>query len=284
MSVTQTTYAKVNLYLHVCAQHDNGYHELDSLIVFAQTGDIITVESANTLSLDIIGPMAAYIDTAQNDNLVMKAARGLQQLCNLEHGAHIVLDKRLPVAAGIGGGSGDAAATLKALCELWHVFPDPVGLEDLALNLGADVPICMKAHANHVGGIGEVITPLPPLPDCWIVLVNPMVAVATPAVFKGRTGAFSPSSPMTGDYDFNNLIAALQERTNDLMPPAIKIAPQIADVLAALSQTKGCALNRMSGSGATCFGLYASKEEAQAAEKALKKRHQAWWVSSGKII
>lgn len=284
MTLTQDAYAKVNLYLHVCGRRDNGYHELDSLIVFAQTGDRITVSPADDLTLEITGPMAGYIDGSADDNLVMQAAKGLQQLCATDQGAHIVLDKRLPVAAGIGGGSGDAAATLKALCQLWRQFPDPRGLEGLALSLGADVPICMKGHANHVGGIGEVITPLPPLPDCWMVLVNPMVAVSTPAVFKARSGDFSAPMPMGGDYDFDGFIAALKDRCNDLSAPAISIAPEIEMVLSALDQQPGCQLARMSGSGATCFALFATQNEAESAEKTLKSLHSDWWVAAGKIL
>jgi len=284
MTLTQDAYAKVNLYLHVCGRRDNGYHELDSLIVFARTGDRITVSPADDLSLEITGPMARYIDGLTDDNLVMQAAKGLQQLCGTDQGARIVLDKRLPVAAGIGGGSGDAAATLKALCQLWRQFPDPCGLEDLALSLGADVPICMKGHANHVGGIGEVITPLPPLPDCWMVLVNPMVAVSTPAVFKARRGDFSAAMPMGGEYDFTGFIAALKGRCNDLSAPAITIAPDIEKVLGTLDQQPGCRLARMSGSGATCFGLFAMKSEAEAAQKTLKSQHPDWWTAAGKIL
>ncbi|GGF69253.1 4-diphosphocytidyl-2-C-methyl-D-erythritol kinase [Terasakiella brassicae] len=284
MSITQQAYAKVNLYLHVCGRRENGYHELDSLIVFAQTGDLLHVEAADRLSLDVVGPMASYIDVSGPDNLVMKAALGLQKLCKTDLGAQITLDKRLPVAAGIGGGSGDAAATLKALCQLWQVFPDPLGLEELALSLGADVPICMKAHANHVGGIGEVITPLPPIPDCWMVLANPMIALSTPSVFKARTGGFTDAAPMGGEYTFATFIKALKERTNDLMAPAVQIAPEIANVLQALSVQPECALTRMSGSGATCFGLFECEKDAQAAEKALQKCYPKWWVSCGKII
>ncbi|WP_135080588.1 4-(cytidine 5'-diphospho)-2-C-methyl-D-erythritol kinase [Terasakiella sp. SH-1] len=284
MTITLTAYAKVNLYLHVTGKRSNGYHELDSLIAFAQTGDVLTFEPADTLSLSITGEMAPYLDGGQDDNLVMRAAQGLQKLCKIEAGAKITLDKRLPVAAGIGGGSGDAATALKGLCQLWNVFPDPVGMEELALSLGADVPICMKAHANHVAGIGEKITPLPPLPECWMVLVNPMVAVSTPAVFKARTGGFSPSSPMVGEYDLKGFYKGLAERHNDLMAPAITIAPQIQDVLVALEGQEECRLARMSGSGATCFALFDTERQAQQAQKGLKSAYPEWWISIGKII
>ncbi|SCA55662.1 4-diphosphocytidyl-2-C-methyl-D-erythritol kinase [Candidatus Terasakiella magnetica] len=284
MTITREAFAKVNLYLHVCGRRDNGYHELDSLIVFAQTGDILSFEEAEDITLEVSGPMAPFLDGEPADNLVLKAAHGLRALSGLEKGARITLDKRLPVAAGIGGGSGDGAAALKGLCELWQIFPDPMGLEELALSLGADVPICMKAHANHVAGIGEKITPLPPLPDCWMVLVNPMVAVSTPAVFKARTAEFSPAAPMGGEYGFEGFIEALKERQNDLMAPAMEIAPEIKPVLEAISAQPACRLSRMSGSGATCFGLFEHEEAAKEALDQLKSIQPSWWVSLGKII
>lgn len=284
-TVSVEAFAKVNLYLHVCNRLDNGYHELDSLICFAQTGDVITVSPQDHLSLEITGPMAVYLkDEPLDENLVMRAARALQKLCKTEQGAHIVLDKRLPVAAGVGGGSGDAAATLKALCKLWNVFPDPVGMDALTLSLGADVPICMKSHAAHVAGIGEEITPLPPLPEFWMVLVNPMVALSTPAVFKARDSAFSPAMPMAGEYEAGAFIQALKERSNDLTAPAIKLAPEVAQVITVLEKTDGADLFRMSGSGATCFALYASEALAKSAEEAIGKAYPAWWIARGKII
>ncbi len=284
MTIILETCAKVNLYLHVCGRRDDGYHILDSLIVFAQCGDRLTFEVAEDLSLQVTGPMSTHLDGGEEDNLVLKAARGLQALTGTTQGAQIVLEKHLPVAAGIGGGSGDAAAALKGLCQLWKVFPDPLKLEELALSLGADVPICLKGHANHVGGIGETITGLPPLPDCWMVLVNPMIGLSTPAVFKARKGGFSPVAPMVGEYGFEALIAELKARQNDLMTPAISLAPVIEQVLVDLEKQDGCALARMSGSGATCFGLFASEEAAQKAQKSLKKAHEDWWIDQGKII
>lgn len=285
MTVTLETAAKVNLYLHVCGRRPDGYHELDSLVVFAKTGDVLQFEEADGLSLQVTGPMADYLDGADADNLVLKAAQGLRQLCGLSRGAKITLEKCLPVAAGIGGGSGDAAATLKGLCQLWHVFPDPVGLEKLALSLGADVPICLKEHANHVGGIGEVITPLAPLPDCWMLLVNPMMALSTPAVFKARQSEFTVPAPMIGEYKIlDDVICELKARSNDLMAPAISLCKEIADVLDVIEEMPGCLLSRMSGSGATCFGLFETQQEAESAKEALEKARAEWWVACGKII
>lgn len=284
MTLSKQAFAKVNLYLHITNKRPDGYHELDSLIVFAQTGDKLFFTPAQDIRLEIRGPMAERIDGDPKDNLVLQAAYGLQKLCGIDKGAHIVLEKHLPVAAGIGGGSGDAAAALKGLCELWGVFPDPEGLHDLALSLGADVPICMKSHAAHVGGIGERITGLAPLPDCWMVLVNPMVAVPTPTVFKTRKGPFSQKQPMMGEYTFDLLIDELSSRHNDLMAPAIAIAPVISEILQEIESQPGCALARMSGSGATCFGLFQQKHEALDAVQSLTRARPEAWVSSGKII
>lgn len=284
MSLTCPAYAKVNLYLHVTGKRDNGYHELDSLICFARTGDVLSFEAASDLSLDVTGPMAPLLDGDVEDNLVLRAARKLQTLCAIDQGARITLEKHLPVAAGIGGGSGDAAAAIKGLCALWKIFPDPAGLQALALSLGADVPICLKAHAAHVGGVGEVITPVYPLPACWMVLVNPMVGLSTPAVFKARRGDFTPDMAMQGEYDFDTLVQELSARGNDLMAPAIELVPVIETVLSALADQTGCALARMSGSGATCFGLFENENDANLAVEQIKQAHPDWWVSHGEIF
>jgi 4-diphosphocytidyl-2-C-methyl-D-erythritol kinase len=282
MTITYDAFAKVNLYLHVCAKRENGYHELDSLIVFAETGDRIEVSAASDLTLTITGPLASKLCN-EPDNLVIRAARKLQNLCGVTYGAKIILDKHLPIAAGIGGGSGDAAATLKALCELWDISPQEDDLNELALSLGADVPICLTGRAAHVAGIGEIITPIA-IPECWIVLVNPGVGVSTPSVFKAREGGFTLSAPMRGGHDFKGFVQALKERRNDLMKPAITLAPVIEDVLKVLRAQKGCALARMSGSGATCFALFENETEALAAEKIIEINHSNWWVSAGKLI
>lgn len=282
MTISYNAFAKVNLYLHVCGKRSNGYHELDSLIVFAETGDRIVVSKASELTLSLTGPLGPLLEN-EPDNLVLQAARSLQQLCSVKDGAAITLEKHLPVAAGIGGGSGDAAATIKALCKLWDVSPDPVGLHELALSLGADVPICLDGRAAHVAGIGEEIT-AQEIPNCWMVLVNPGVAVSTPSVFKARTGGFRGANPMTEQVKFPDFIQALKERHNDLMEPAIGLAPVIETVLNVLQEQKGCALSRMSGSGATCFALFEEEIDAENAKKMIKNRHVSWWVDAAKLV
>jgi len=276
--------AKVNLYLHVLGRRPDGYHLLDSLIVFAGIGDEVAVTPAADLALVVEGPFAGVVP-AGPENLVLRAARLLAERMGVSAGARIRLTKRLPVAAGIGGGSADAAAALKALCALWRVDPDPAAMAGLALSLGADVPVCLAGVPAFVGGVGEDIAPPPPLPTAWMVLVNPGVAVSTPHIFKARTGAFSAAGRFrAAPEDAAALFAALAGCRNDLTAAALTLAPAIADALAALGAQPGCALARMSGSGATCFGLFAEAGHAAAAAAAIAAAHAPWWVKAAPML
>ena len=262
--------AKVNLYLHVLGRRTDGYHLLDSLVVFADVGDRIEVAAAESLRLAIDGPFAAEVP-AGDDNLVLRAARGLADAVGRPAAAAIRLTKSLPVASGIGGGSSDAAATLRALVRLWRVDIDGERLRRLALALGADVPMCLRARPVFVGGIGERIEEAPDLPACALLLVNPRAALPTPRVFARRAGPFSqPGRFTTPPADARALAAKLAERRNDLMEAAIGLVPAIASVLDALRATPGVLLARMSGSGATCFGL--CEDEAAAAAARARSR------------
>ena len=195
--------------------------------------------------------------------------------------ARIHLVKRLPVASGIGGGSADAAATLQALARLWRLDPDAVDLPALALRLGADVPMCLAGRTVFVGGIGEQIAPAPPLPAFSLLLANPGVAVATPSVFAARRGGFSaPCRFSAPPADARALAELLSQAGNDLAEAAERLAPEIADVLAALRAQPGALLCRMSGSGATCFAMFASQAEAEAARAALAAEHPRWWLAA----
>lgn len=276
--------AKVNLYLHVVGRRADGYHLLDSLVVFAGVGDRIAVAPAADLSLTVDGPFADRVP-AGSDNLVLRAARALAEKSEGRRGARIRLTKRLPIAAGIGGGSADAAATLRALCALWRIALDPAEMAALALKLGADVPVCLVGTPALVGGIGEDIAPSPTLPAVWMVLVNPGVAVSTPAIFRARRGVFSQPRDFGGDLPN---AAALFERLarwrNDLAEAALAQAPVIAEVLAALAARPGCGLTRMSGSGATCFGLFAEEAAALAAAAAISADHGGWWVAPAPVL
>lgn len=273
MAIEAFAPAKVNLTLHVTGQRADGYHLLESLVVFVDVGDRITVSEADDLRLAVTGPRAEGVPTGPK-NLVLKAASLLGGV-----GAQIVLDKHLPAAAGIGGGSSDAAATLRALSQLWKVDL-PV---DNGLSLGADVPVCLRAAPCLMSGVGEVLTEVPVLPPLWMVLVNPGVEVPTPAVFKGLARKDNPPmAPVPAGLDAPAFAAWLSTQRNDLEPPARAVAPVITDVLDAIAGA-GALLARMSGSGATCFGLYADAESAACAAAQIKEKAPAWWVDHGAL-
>lgn len=276
--------AKVNLTLHVVGKRDDGYHLLDSLVAFAGVGDTLDFSPSDALSLDVTGPTAGQIP-AEGENIVLKAARLLAAAAGVSKGAAITLTKRLPVAAGIGGGSADAAAALKGLMRLWDVSLPPETLRRVALSIGADVPVCLAGTPMRMMGVGEVLEPAPALPPAWLLLVNPMVPLHTPPVFKARTGPFSEAAPLTAPPgDARALAEALAARRNDLTPPAITIEPVVGEVLAAIAATPGCLLPRMSGSGATCFGLYAEEAQARTAAARLAAAHPAWWIAPAPLL
>jgi 4-diphosphocytidyl-2-C-methyl-D-erythritol kinase len=269
--------AKINLHLHVVGRRQDGYHLLDSLVVFADVGDWLTVSPAPDLSLTVSGPFAAGL-AAEPDNLVLRAARGLADLAAITPTGAIRLQKNLPVASGIGGGSADAAAALRLLCRFWGISPD---LSQLAQSLGADVPVCLLGRPALMSGIGEILQPAPFIPMAGLILINPGVAVSTPAVFRARSGAFSPSTEFSpaGWSSATSLGQALAKTHNDLESPARSLAPAIHEALNALHATPGCHIARMSGSGATCFGLY---EDPQAARQVADTiRRDGWWVWGG---
>jgi 4-diphosphocytidyl-2-C-methyl-D-erythritol kinase len=235
------------------------------------------------LRLTIDGPYFHGLSHGE-DNLIIAAARSLSRYCHVTPKAHIRLTKNLPLSSGIGGGSSDAAATLRGLSQLWSLSLSQEELEQLAIGLGADIPVCLAMKACHMQGIGEVIRPMSPLPESWLVLVNPKQTLSTPDVFKARQGAFSNSSkPDDCPSQFDHFVKFLQAHTNDLTEPAIQIAPIITLILEALSKTDSCYLARMSGSGATCFGLYKTEVEASKAVTDLSKKFPHWWCVKGKI-
>jgi 4-diphosphocytidyl-2-C-methyl-D-erythritol kinase len=276
--------AKVNLTLRVLARRPDGYHELESLVVFADFGDRLTFARGGDLALTVHGPSAAAAGDG-GDNLVHKAARALAALRpDIALGA-FDLDKRLPVAAGLGGGSSDAAAALRLLADANGISRDDPALHAAARSTGADVPVCLDPRPRIMRGIGERLSPplsLPPLPA---VLVNPGVALPTKAVFAGWK--VSPQAPGQLDEPALQKLSGARElfehvgrQTNDLEPPAVALQPSIAHVLAALRDAPGCVLARMSGSGATCFGLFGTPDAALAAEKVLSLREPKWWVKA----
>jgi 4-diphosphocytidyl-2-C-methyl-D-erythritol kinase len=257
----------------VVGRRDDGYHILDSLVCFPGIADVLEAEPAEGLSLTLTGPFGDVL-SAGPDNLVLRAAERVRPG---RAGAALRLWKGLPVAAGIGGGSADAAAALRLLARLWGVqVPD----WQTVLALGADVPVCMDSRPVRMGGIGERLVPVG-LPEFWIVLVNPRRPVPTARVFAALTSRENPPMPhMPLRFaDAEALIEYLRATRNDLELAALSVEPSVGDVLAALGAQAGCGVARMSGSGATCFGLFASEAPARAAAAAVQQARPAWWVA-----
>jgi 4-diphosphocytidyl-2-C-methyl-D-erythritol kinase len=278
MAIEAFAPAKVNLTLHVTGQRADGYHLLDSLVVFVDLGDRLQATAADRLSLTITGPHSVGL-AADDSNLVLRAAR----LFNSAQGAALTLDKVLPIASGIGGGSADAAATLHLLSRLWGVSLP--GAADI-LRLGADVPVCLAGRPVRMTGVGEGLHPLShPLPPAALVLANPGAALSTPSVFAALDRR--DHTPMPRDLprlrDVAELAAFLAMTRNDLEPAATRLAPVIAQVRAALSAQQACLISRMSGSGATCFGLFPDPLSAAAAARAVQTAHPDWWVAAAPL-
>jgi 4-diphosphocytidyl-2-C-methyl-D-erythritol kinase len=277
--------AKLNLYLHVVGRRADGYHLLDSLVAFADVADVVTAQPAPALSLEITGPFAGALRDDPSENLVWRAATALAERAGIAPKAALMLEKNLPVASGIGGGSSDAAAALKALGELWRLDLGERPFQSLGASLGADVPVCLFGEPAWIGGIGEAVAPAPSLPPCSVVLANPGLSLATPAVFKARTGGFSePARFDAAPADAAALARLVETRRNDLTAPALALAPGISQVLGALEAEPGALVARMSGSGATCFALFADGSAAQAAAQRLSAIHPGWWVAAGKLL
>ncbi len=281
--------AKVNLTLHLLGKRADGYHLLDSLVVFAGVGDCLEVAPAETLGLEERGPGAGAMG-AGADNLVLRAARLLRDTAAppdaaTRPGARLRLDKRLPVAAGLGGGSSDAAAALIALDALWGCGLSEEELQRIGAAVGADVPVCLYGRPAWMGGIGETLAPAGPLPPAWLVLANPGVALSTASVFRARSGGFSaPLRWQTPPRDAAALAAWLARGRNDLQAAACALEPAIPAALEALAATPDCLLARMSGSGATCFGLYAGEAEARRAAALLAAAQPHWWVRAAPLM
>lgn len=269
--------AKINLCLHVTGQRPDGYHVLDSVVVFAAIGDQISCKPADHLSLDLTGPYGTNL-LPNADNLVMRAARLMQN----GQGAKIILEKNLPIASGIGGGSTDAAAALRALAKLWNTnLPDA----ESVMTLGADVPVCLAGRPARMQGVGEILSPLPQLPEAHLVLVNPGVQVSTPAIFAALSRRENPALSSIPDFENAGRFAAwLAEQRNDLESAAETLAPVIPIAKLALAAQRGCLLARMSGSGATCFGLFSTAQQARVAALAIASAQPNWWVKPAKML
>lgn len=282
--VRETAPAKINLALHVTGRRADGYHVLDSLVVFTRFGDLIAVEPADEDQFSVDGPFADAVPTDAG-NLVLKARDALRAaLQNSPPPIAIRLTKNLPVASGVGGGSSDAAATLKALNRLWNASLSDAQLATIALPLGADLPMCLAARPLVARGIGDELTPVANVPAIPLVLVNPNVPVSTPAVFaalENRDNA--PLPPLPRSFDFHGLRNWLDTTRNDLEAPALKLVPAIGQAIRALDKADS-GFSRMSGSGATCFGLFETNNVAKRAAASIRQRHPDWWVATTRAI
>lgn len=284
-AVVRTARAKVNLWLKVVGRRGpngekGGYHLLDSMVAFADLADTVEVAPGDDLTLEIAGPQAATL-ADEADNLVLEAARLLADQAGVAPRAAIRLTKNIPFAAGLGGGSADAAATLRALLELWRLALPAEEVFDLARRLGADVPMCLAGRSWFVTGMGDELRPAPAVPACGLLLVNPGVPLATAAVFAARRGNFSVVAPVRGWRDLADFADTLAMRGNDLTMPAISLQPRVGDVLAKLRSLDGAHCAAMSGSGATCFALF---DDVARAEQAATTLPAQWWRHVGRFV
>lgn len=265
----ETAFAKINLALHVRAREPDGYHRIETIFAFCEHGDRLAVREGEGLSLDVGGPFGHELSSGE-DNLAMLAARALRARFAVKRGAALKLEKRLPVSAGLGGGSADAAAVLRLLCRWWEIGADEAVLLELCSGLGADVPACLASLTARGEGRGDRLLPWTDasLAGASVLLVNPGTPLSTAAVFGAWNGV--DLGPLSG----------LEDSRNDLEPAAIGVVPGIADVLA---QLKGARLARMSGSGATCFGLYDTAQERDSAAARIAAAHPDWWQLSTRL-
>jgi len=276
--ISVTAHAKVNLTLHVIGQLPNGYHNLQSLVGLTDFGDQIYLSPASGFDFQVTGPFSQGIPL-DDRNLVVRAAQFMAKKYSRELECKVVLEKNLPMASGIGGGSSDAAAVMKALSQYWSV---PLPTVDELMALGADIPVCMSSGLTLMEGAGEQVTPLAPPPAWGLLLINPNVGVSTPAVFNALSRKNNPQMEKVTEHCRD--IGWLCNQRNDLEPPAVAMVPEVAAVLDAISTTPHCKVARMSGSGATCFGVFADVNAAQTAAETLKHRHPNWWVVATKLI
>lgn len=276
--------AKINLFLHVRGRRPDGRHTLESLAVFPDIGDVLSAERSPIRSLSLDGPFAAELGGG-GDNLVLRATEALGAALGLDDGVALRLDKRLPVASGIGGGSADAAAALRLLMRLWGRAPDDAGLRALALSLGADVPVCLSSAPALMGGVGETLIPAPPFPAFWLVLANPLAQLSTAAVFGALERRDNPPADRAPALfaDTGALVAWLARQRNDLEAPARALTPVVSKVLGALRWAPECRLARMSGSGATCFAIVEDQAAALALSARLRAAEPGWWVAPARV-
>ena len=278
--------AKLNLYLNITGRRGNGYHNLDSLVAFSSIGDELAIKEAKEFSFEISGRFGEELSLCDmKDNLVVKAALSLSRLTNNPLTGHLVLIKNLPLASGIGGGSADAAGVLRLLGRMWGLAKDDERVLEAAKEQGEDVPVCL--HTDSVYITAEGTENSVPLPKAHVVLVNPCKGVPTPQVYKVyREGnyPFSPKSQLEKKPEtVHELVEEIKKRNNDLYKPALTLLPEISEIVSMLEASDNCLFARMSGSGATCFGIYPNAMSANAASAQIKVFHPKWWVEKGEI-
>ncbi len=282
-SISRIAWAKINLDLLITGRRDDGYHLLDSLVVFADYGDEISVRPSRKLNLSITGPFADML-VREGDNIVLRAARLLQDKFDIKQGANIELVKNLPVSSGIGGGSADAAAAIHALMELWNLTDKEAELGELPLSLGADVPVCMASETMHMSGVGERLRPVSLKFPLYLLLVNPGVSLSTAEIFRSRAARkaeYSCSRNLPDEIvTIDQLLDILGRGGNDLEYDACAAAPKIKKALALIRSGKSCIYAGMSGSGATGYGIFSSLEAAQAQATTITHDFPDWWVRS----
>lgn len=281
-SISFSAPAKLNLTLHVTGKRDNGYHDIESLVVFTSFGDTITLAPGNGLSFFVKGPFATSL--RGEDNLVMRAARALHTIAEGK-GARLELVKNIPVGAGLGGGSSDAAATIRGLIQLWNISPSLDQLQDIACLLGSDVPVCLAAEPAFIDDTGTRVTPCVIADSLWAVLCNPGCELLTADVYRRVTPPYASKegAPTHGFVNSAALIDYISRHRNMLEAAALTLQPSIKTVIDALADTADCLLARMSGSGATCFGLYATEVAAKQACSMLRRQYPSFWVEATAI-
>jgi len=278
-TIEEPASAKINLFLHVGMRRADGFHPLQSLAVFTVAGDVLRAEAAPQLSLALEGPFAAGL-RAESDNLVLRAARALAAEAGTLAGASLTLTKNLPVASGIGGGSADAAAALRGLNAMWNTGKDPSALCKVAAALGSDIPVCVVSGPSFMEGRGEILRAAECIPRIPMLLVNPGVAVPTRDVFAAlKTRSGTDLTLPRAFADASGLLDFLSASRNDLEEPARALQPVIGDVLDRLAALPGVKLARMSGSGATCFALFADAAACDAAAGSLRRSTTGWWIA-----
>lgn len=291
MSIHRSTVfapAKLNLFLHLTGKRQDGYHTLDSLVCFADIGDMITFEEAERFSFHIDGPFAnvfqsqrGYID---DNNLVVKAVRNMSQIADRALNIKITLTKNLPIASGLGGGSSDAASTLWGLQQFWNYRIDDTIIQHVMVRLGADVPVCYLCQPTVMRGIGDHLVSHPMMPEIPIVIVNPNISCSTRDVFLHHSGYYREVINVPERFSSaETLVDFLKQTHNDLYDPALCCVPDISNVLHALNAFDSCLFSRMSGSGASCFGLFATMDEALSAVQTLTSEYPDWHIFSGTL-